>query len=159
MTPALFEERQRPPRALTIAGLTVVAVAVAFALYASSRLDRMMWELFLVPVFAGVVNGLIRMTTYVAPDRLRVTIVPFPRKSWPVSEIASCEAVTYRPLVHYGGWGWKWSLRRGPAYTMRGNRGVMVRRTNGKQFLIGSQRPEELAAAIRSVTQGPRSGA
>ncbi len=160
MTQPVFEERQRPPAAVFVLGAVVTVPALVFAIVVSNRLDEVRWQLFFAPALLVAVFVLIRMTTIVTPSEVRMTMVPFPRKRWPVTELEGCEVVTYRPLLHYGGWGWKWSPKRGPAYTMRGTRGVMVRRTNGKEFLIGSERPEELAAAIRSaITQGRPSGA
>lgn len=160
MTQPVFEERQRPPTAMFVFGAVVTAPALAFAIVASDRLGEVRWPLFFAPALAVAVFVLVRMSTTVTPSEVRMTMVPFPRKRWPVAELETCEVVTYRPLLHYGGWGWKWSRKRGPAYTMRGNRGVMVRRKDGKQFLIGSQRPEQLAAAIETaIRQGPPSAA
>ena len=38
---------------------------------------------------------------------------------------------------------------------MSGNRGVQLRLANGEELLIGSQRPEELAAAISTAKSKP----
>lgn len=160
MTQPVFEERQRPPAAVIVLGAVVTAAAIVFAVVVSDRLGEVRWQLFFGPAFAVAVFVLVRMTTTVTASEVRMTMVPFPRKRWPVAELEGCEVVTYRPLLHYGGWGWKWSRKRGPAYTMRGTRGVMVRRTNGKQFLIGSERPEDLASAIEAaIRQGRPSAA
>ena len=156
MTEPVFEERQAPPLGWYAFGL--FAIGLVWALVISARLDELQWELLVLPGFAVVV-ATIRMRTVVTRTHLRITIVPIPRKAVDVADVERCEPVTYRPLMHYGGWGWRWSPSRGWAYTMRGKRGVMIRRTNGKSFLVGSQRPEELAAAIESVRQGRPSGA
>jgi hypothetical protein len=68
----------------------------------------------------------------------------------PAGEIASAEAVTYRPLLEYGGWGIRIGCR-GWAYNVSGNRGVFIRKKTGKCFLLGSRRPEELAGAIQKA--------
>ncbi|MDQ3981688.1 MAG: DUF3093 family protein [Actinomycetota bacterium] len=148
----IFDERQRPPPAFWI----VIGVVVGGLVVWSTLLGDVPQSVGLravgVPtVMAVIFLSIIQMRTTVSPEGLRVVIVPFPRKTVPASEIAGCEAVTYRPLLEYGGWGWRWSPSRGWAYTMRGNRGVMVHRTNGKSFLVGSQRPEELAEALRRI--------
>jgi hypothetical protein len=69
-----------------------------------------------------------------------------PRR-FPFSAILSAEAVTYRPIEQFGGRGIRRG-RHGWAYTVSGNRGVQLTLAGGEQFLIGSQRPEQLAAAI-----------
>ena len=61
--------------------------------------------------------------------------------------IAAVEAVSYRPLREYGGWG----IRRGKggsAYTVSGNQGVCISLTDGTSFLIGSQRADEFGVAL-----------
>jgi hypothetical protein len=42
---------------------------------------------------------------------------------------------------------------RGRAYNVSGNRGVEITLANGKRVLIGSQRSDELAAAIARIAK------
>lgn len=83
---------------------------------------------------------------------LHIRFVPLVKRDIPLEEIARWEARTYRPLVEYGGWGVRYGLR-GVAYNVSGNRGVQLELANGKRLLIGSQRAEELAAAISLAKQ------
>ena len=62
-------------------------------------------------------------------------------------EIVTAEAISYRLLWEYGGWGIRWG-KTGFAYTVSGNFGVGVSLMDGTPFLIGSQRADELAAAL-----------
>jgi hypothetical protein len=86
-----------------------------------------------------------RMETEVRDDALYVRFFPFHRapRRYAWADIARCEARTYRPLAEYGGWG----LRMG-AYNVSGDRGAQLRFRDGEALLIGSQRADELAAAI-----------
>lgn len=68
----------------------------------------------------------------------------------PFEEVAHCSARTYNPVREYGGWGIRYSLRGGRAYNVRGNRGVQLVLRNGERILLGSQRAEELARAVRA---------
>ncbi len=82
---------------------------------------------------------------------VRVRFRPFHRKErvFPLAEIAQAEAITYRPIAEYGGWG----IRRGRAgwaYNVSGNRGVRLTFHDGKRLLIGSARADELARAIHA---------
>ena len=65
----------------------------------------------------------------------------------PLESIRCASAVTYRPILDYGGWGIRMG-RKGWAYNTSGNRGVELELDTGKLLLVGSQRPKELAAAI-----------
>jgi hypothetical protein len=71
----------------------------------------------------------------------------------PFSAILSVEPVTYRPIEQFGGRGIRRG-RHGWAYTVSGDRGVQLTLAGGEQLLVGSQRPEELAAAIENSLQG-----
>jgi len=92
------------------------------------------------------------LATEVRKDGLYVRYFPF-HLSWrkiPLENLKACEAVTYSPLVDYGGWGIRWG-RAGRAYNVYGNRGVRLTYDNGRSLLIGSQMADELAEAIRSL--------
>jgi hypothetical protein len=93
---------------------------------------------------------LAKLVTEVDDTEVRTRFVfLFGKKQIPFAQIAAAEAVTYRPIREYGGWG----LRRGAngwAFNVSGNRGVLLKLRAGGTFLIGSQRAEELEQAIRA---------
>lgn len=67
-------------------------------------------------------------------------------------EIARWEVRKYNPIKDYGGWGIRYGWgKNGTAYNMSGNQGAYFELKNGKRFLIGTQKPEELRAAIRKM--------
>lgn len=66
-----------------------------------------------------------------------------------LENVVAAESISYRPLREYGGWGIKGWSRRKIAYNVRGDRGALLTRADGRTVLIGSQRPDGLAAAIR----------
>ncbi len=92
----------------------------------------------------------LQMKTTVAPDAVTVRFGFLSTTRIPVSEIARAEAVAYRPIRDYGGWGIR-GLGRRRALNVRGDRGVLVVRTNGTTVLIGTQRPRELLSALAGV--------
>jgi len=76
----------------------------------------------------------------------------------PLTDVIQIEAITYRPILDYGGWGILSSFgspggTRGGAYTVFGNRGVRITYTTGHHYLIGSQQPDQLAAAIEAIRE------
>ena len=114
--------------------------------------DTMVWIVAILigialPIFTLAVN----MTTIVKSDAVIVRYFPIYRRTITVREIKSCEVRDYRPIRDFGGWGIRWGFGRGMAYTVSGNRGVQIELTSGRKVLIGSRRPEELAAAITQV--------
>ena len=77
---------------------------------------------------------------------------PFHRK-WVVfgfESIQKAEASTYSPLKDYGGWGIRYG-RKGKAYNVSGNKGVLLTLKDGKNVLIGSKNHEVLCSAITEI--------
>ena len=98
-----------------------------------------------------LVVGVLRMTTEVMLDGVQVWFgwLPTFRRAVPLSTIQRLEVVRYRPIQDCWGWG----VRRGRdgelVLNARGDRGVRLTLVDGSHVLIGSQHPEELAAALR----------
>lgn len=102
-----------------------------------------------------------QLTTTVTRAALEVGLWPIHRRPKPIDlrRVEKVEPCRYRPLRDYGGWGVRCG-RNGAAYNVSGNRGVRLTYRGGETLLIGSQRAEELAAAIeaaRRATEGERS--
>jgi hypothetical protein len=97
-----------------------------------------------------VIILLLHMTTEVSPSDLRVWFgwLPTYRRSVPIESIRSVEVVTYRPIAEFGFWGIRSGRDGERALIARGNRGVRLELTDGSKLLIGSQKPELLAAAL-----------
>jgi len=112
--------------------------------------------LVIVALFVCILEGGILWLFYAMTLKVRLDSVnlyihftPFAKRTIPLSDIRHCEARTYSPILEYGGWGIRHSWRKGMAYNAMGDRGVQMELKDGKKVLIGSQRAEELAAAIQ----------
>jgi hypothetical protein len=113
--------------------------------------DWTAWVLALVfglgfPAFALVV----RLVTEVRPGLVSVRLVPFGSKRIPTQEIMTAQDREYSAMREFGGWGIRVS-RNGRAYNASGNTGVQLVLTDGSHILIGTQRAEELLAALRAA--------
>ena len=71
-----------------------------------------------------------------------------------MTEIAEVAVPAFDPLRDFGGWG----VRRGLFGDFAGvwafnlaNSGVLVRTSKGKRYLIGTDQPERLAAALNAA--------
>jgi hypothetical protein len=97
---------------------------------------------------------LMKLETRVSDGVLCFRFFPLhPRwKKIPADQIAGAMAITFRPFREYGGWGIRLG-RRGIAYTVSGDRGVIIRLKSGKSFVLGSQRAEELEVILRKMME------
>jgi hypothetical protein len=96
-----------------------------------------------------------RLRTEVRPDGVHIRFTPFHLRDrfHPLEALVAAEAVTYRPLLEYGGWG----IRVGPkgwAYNVSGNRGVRLTFADGRRLLVGSQKPEAFVDALEELWSG-----
>jgi hypothetical protein len=155
-----FEEVQRFRQPWLWTLLMIVAITAAWRAWqalggtplvvAGRFVDPWGWIGALAIVVAvGALLFAARLETRVEDDALVVRFFPFhlrPRRfEW--RRIASAEAVRYRPIRDYGGWGVRWGPA-GRALNVRGDRGVRIVFTDGARLLVGSQRADELAEAI-----------
>jgi hypothetical protein len=100
------------------------------------------------PLFFYLTN----LTVEVRTGGLYLRFSPFHRSFREIEpeDIVRYAARTYSPIKEYGGWGIRHGWRS-KAYNVSGNRGVQLEFSDGRQLLIGSQRPEELVEAMRPV--------
>jgi len=97
----------------------------------------------------GLYGGL---RTCVTSDGVEVRMGIFRMLRIRTADIATAELHTFSPLREFGGYG----IRYGKgikAFFLRGNRGVLITTLSGRKYLIGSDHPERLAAAICAVIE------
>jgi len=114
----------------------------------------------IVPLIMGILCPLLfyicNLRTEVRADGLYFRFFPFQRSfhKISISDIKTYEVRTYRPIMEYGGWGIRYSLRYGKAYNVSGNLGIQLVLKNGSKILFGSQKPEEFLEALKKVAAG-----
>ncbi|UPW00513.1 hypothetical protein M0R88_00055 [Halorussus gelatinilyticus] len=93
-----------------------------------------------------------RLDTEVRDDGLYVKFAPLHRSAKRVAfaDLADVQETGYSPM-RYGGWGLRWTPS-GTAYTVRGTGGVRFERAGGRSLVVGSERPDELVAAVQEAT-------
>jgi len=167
MTPIPFRETQRFRQLWLWLPLLALMALAAYAFIQQLVLghpvgtrplpDGLAWVL--LPLLGlGVPGGfaMLRLETRLEADHLLVRFFPLRTRRIPYRKIASAEAVTYRPLLDYGGWGIRLGAG-GWAYTVSGRRGVRLTFSDGTHLLVGSQAPEALVAALQPQLEGSTS--
>ena len=113
--------------------------------------DWAAWVLAIVfglgfPAFAVVV----RVFTEVRPGWLSVGLYPFSTARIDLAEIENAEVREYSAMREFGGWGIR-TGRSGKCYSAYGTQGVQLWLEGDKRILIGTQRVDELATALRTA--------
>ena len=132
--------------AIVLVGVVVVAVV-----------DRDWWLLCLWLGVAAPCTwvSLVGLTTEVRGDGLYVRFRPCQRRlqKVPLEDVTGCEA------KEWGRWWASWMRGfpfgggKRPKYIAKGRQGVRIDYADGSYVLIGSESPEELAAAIRKLLE------
>ena len=112
--------------------------------------DWLVWVLtaflcLLVPALLWV----LRLTITVGDAGVHVRYYPFVNRMIPFHEIRAFGARRYHPIREFGGWGIRSGLGKKSAYNASGDLGVELYMRNAHSIMLGSQRHEELAEALR----------
>jgi hypothetical protein len=165
--PIVFREVQRFPLrrvALALAsppcfmlGLLIwqVILGHTWGKHPMSNADVIGWTVFLWLIYLRLIT--VRLVTQVRRGELVIAM----RGLWrlrrvPLDRIQSIETITHDIARDYGGYGIR-STREGKAYVAGGGRGVRVTLDKGEKLVVGSERPDELAAALSGRAAPPRS--
>lgn len=152
---AVFREEQRFRQPWVWAAVVVAAVAAWLPLLLLALDDEgetPAWLAWLLAIGVGVglpvLVALARLRVEVYDDRVVIRYRPFTTRTITFDHVVSADAVTYRPVREYGGWGIKGWSRRKVAYNVAGHRGVLITLADDRTVLIGSARAEDLSASI-----------
>ncbi|MHA3786677.1 hypothetical protein ACX0HA_00595 [Flavobacterium hauense] len=103
-----------------------------------------------IPVPVLILFLVMSLNTKIDSSGINVKFSPFDRewKTYKWETIRNCDVRTYNAMHDYGGWG----MRNG-AYNVSGDKGLFIRFTNGKHFLIGTQKPEEMEKVVQQLNK------
>jgi hypothetical protein len=156
--PAFREVQRFPLRRIAVAlasppcfmlGLLIwqVLLGHTWGKHPMSNGDVIGWTVFLCLVYLRLIT--VRLSTQVRGRELVIAL----RGLWrsrriPLDRIQSVEIITFDVIRDYGGYGIR-STRQGKAYVAAGSRGVRLTLAGGEKVVMGSERPQELAAALQ----------
>jgi hypothetical protein len=162
LRPLFFEQQRFRQRwlwiviALTSVFLSAVAIALIVTLNAQPAVVAAL--VMSIPIGLMIAFYLAaNLTVRVDVDGVHIRFFPIHKLTLPHARIVAVEPRDYDPLGEFGGWGMKGPPARwGWCYTVSGRRGVRIELDNRHRLLIGSQRADELAAAIRECRSSDR---
>jgi hypothetical protein len=160
-TPPLFREVQPFRMWMFWVPILVVTALVWYEFYQQVIRDNPPgtqplpdWAAWVLAIVFGLgfpaIGLTLRLITRLNPGELTVRVFPFRSVHILLTTITEAEVREYSAQREYGGWGVR-TGRAGKAYTASGNKGVQLWLKGDQRILIGSQRAEELAAALRQT--------
>jgi hypothetical protein len=112
----------------------------------------------LFPAFGIWLFRVMTLVTTIDETGIHYRFRPFQRKPKVIrlEDVAKFEVKKYNPILDYGGWGIRLSsFRKGNAYNVSGNMGVLFEFKNGKKFMLGTQNPEGIRSALNKLFSKP----
>lgn len=149
-----FIEKQFFSPVLRVIIIAAVVLISAFSIVNRSDINS---SPHFIPMIICVVISLfvfsMNLTFKIENNTFMYKLSPIHRKwrSIDISTITEASAITYRPIIDYGGWGIRYGAKGEWAFNMRGNKGVRVKTNDGKSIMFGSQKSEELAGLINKL--------
>ena len=109
---------------------------------------------FVVSVLITLLFALMRLHTEIREDGVYYAFFPFHlsphHKSW--TDISKVYVRKYNALAEYGGWGVRYAITgKGRALNVRGNMGIQMELADGRKFLLGTQKPEEVSQVLQQM--------
>jgi len=112
--------------------------------------------LVVVPIAIQVLFGRFRVRVTRTSLRLSFGYTPFIKRIVEFEDVEAMASIRYSPLREFGGWGIRSSIRGGKrAWTIRGNRALVLTLSSGIRMYVGSPDPDRLAERIRVVADIP----
>jgi hypothetical protein len=93
---------------------------------------------------------IMKLTVSIDANKVEFRFKPFHLNNQVISkeDIATAEVIKYEPISDYGGWGIRYSFKKGKAFIIRGHCGLLLKLKSGKSILLGTQQPEQLSSFL-----------
>lgn len=102
----------------------------------------------IIPIACIYLIYITQLKTEITRESISFQFVPFVKRSYFLSEIQSVKVINYGFV---GGWGIRFTIKYGTVYNIKGNKGLYVHLKDGKTFIIGTQKPEELEKVVEQL--------
>lgn len=108
--------------------------------------------LLLVPVGLSVITTIfifkIKLITKITAKKIHHSFYPIITKEHFLEDIELMRLIDYGFV---GGWGIRLWTSYGTVYNVRGSQGLHITLKSGKQYVIGTQKPEELSHVLKQI--------
>jgi hypothetical protein len=112
-------------------------------------------------LFAASLSGFLtivflnfKLETKITNSGVDVRFFPFHLryKHYPWENLAKVAVRQYNPITEYGGWGIRLGMfGKGKAFNVSGNIGLQLEFSDGSKLLIGTNKPQEMIAALGQI--------
>lgn len=144
----LFTEKQRFNQWwlwLLLAVSSVVPIVIWYKEYTNNATSSSNLSTLFILFLVVILFVIMQMKTVVSQENIQLTYFPFVWKTINLSDIDTMKVINYGFV---GGWGIRFWTSYGTVYNVRGNKGLYIKLKNGKQLVIGTQKPQQLEKVV-----------
>ena len=134
--------------------VSIVILGVQFSVFFSSSVEASgfgfyfsLFNVFLVLILVGPF-AVMRLKTSIDKEKISMEFFPFVKKEVAWRDIRKAEVLDYGFV---GGWGIRLWTKYGTVYNTKGSKGLFIQLKDDKKFLIGTQKPDEMAGFIMKL--------
>jgi len=102
----------------------------------------------IIIVLVIILFVIMQLKTTITQQNIQLTYFPFVWKTINLADIETMKVINYGFV---GGWGIRLWTSYGTVYNVRGNKGLHIKLKNGKQLVIGTQKPQELERVVQQL--------
>jgi len=133
--------------------IVTVGIGVTNTLMTASD-DKCLYGIILIPVVVLLLLFSMNLETKITEVGVDVKSFPLMMRgrhyAW--SDIVKAYTREYAPIKEYGGWGIKGSYQS-RAFNVSGKQGLQLELKDGRYVLIGTQKPSEIDAILKSINK------
>ncbi len=147
----LFTENQRFNQWwlwLLIVVITIIPVIDFFKKFTNNTVSKETIFGVIILLLSILFLVIIKLKTTITPKTIQVTFFPLINKNIEINTIKSMNVINYGFI---GGWGIRLFTKYGTVYNIKGKMGLHIQLKNGKQLIIGTQKPSELSKIISQI--------
>lgn len=149
----VYEEQQKFTQwwiYLILGGLFFVS-AISLAEPENLSFSTVSLPIFVLSIVLIVLFAALRLDTKISQSEISVKYFPLFKRAFQWNDIDSVELINYGFV---GGWGIRLTIKYGTVYNTSGNKGLFVKLKNGKKFIIGTQREDEMKEYLKQLGKG-----
>ena len=134
--------------------LSIIILGVQFSVFFSSSVEAsgfgFYFSLFNVFLVIGLIGlfAVMKLKTCIDKEKISMEFFPFVKKEVAWRDIRKAEVLDYGFV---GGWGIRLWTKYGTVYNTKGSKGLFIQLKDDKKFLIGTQKPDEMAEFIMKL--------
>jgi hypothetical protein len=145
---------------LAIGASVLAVIGGGAALWAAAPIPVLLVFLLLMLVVIFLAAGSLFWRVTVDRRGFRaISVLGWPRFSYPLSQIDSATVVDVNPIGDFGGWGLRWGGGGRVGIVLRSGPALAVKRTNGKSLVVTVPLPRTAAALLNSLVKTGAAGA